>query len=167
MRLAILGLAAAAAALAAAAAVAGDFPARKPGLWEITITGVGGTKKPLTAKLCLDQATSDALIGQGMAQAKSQCSKREVHFSGSTGTFDSICKFSTVTVTSHGTIVFTGDDAYRTISTMHYDPPMHGKADASVQSDGKWVSPCPADMKPGDMITATGARINVAPQASQ
>jgi hypothetical protein len=168
MRIGFFGPAIAAAlTLSAVLAAASDFPARKPGLWEISITGIGGASKPIKAKLCIDQATSDALMGQGVAQAKKQCSKREVHFSGSTGTSDSICKFGTSTVTSHATIVFTGDDAYRTTTKMHYDPPLHGKAEALMQSEGKWVSPCPADMKPGDMIMPTGARINVAPQASQ
>ena len=162
MRLSFLRLGAGAlAALAASAAVAGDFPARKPGLWEMSITGVGSTARPIKAKICLDQATADALIGQGTAQAKAMCSKREVHFSGNTGTADSVCKIAGSTQTSHADFVFDGDTAYHVTTRSHYDPPLRGKSESSMKSDARWVGACPADMKPGDMITPTGARMHI------
>jgi uncharacterized protein DUF3617 len=151
----------------AVSAAADEFPARKAGLWEITISSAGSQGAPNSARICIDEATESALMSLGGAASKKLCSKLDIHFDGAEGTIDSVCKFGTSTQTSHSTVVFTADTAYHVETEAHYDPPLFGKTEGSMSDDAKWTGPCPADMTPGDMVTSAGIRMHIDPTADQ
>jgi hypothetical protein len=124
---------------------------RKPGLWLVTRT-IGPAGAPMTSRMCVDAATD--------AAAK-DCSKNDVKIDGKQITIDAVCTAVGTQMTTHSVTTFTGDTAFHTDITVHYQPPMMGESDATMTQDGKWTGACPADMQPGDMIGASGSKVNL------
>src|SRR5262249_1850753 len=58
---------------------------------------------------------------------------------------------------------FTGsfDSAYRVETTSTYEPPMAGVKEGSAIIEARWLGPCKADQKPGDMILSNGMKFNI------
>jgi hypothetical protein len=133
------------------AARADEFPARKPGLWEITTTLKGSP--PDVARLCIDAATEAELLKNAKSTMATICSRHDIRVNGNIATDDSVCRPMSSEQTSHAVTTFNGDAAYTTVTTSHYNPPFMGKVDTSTTQDGKWMGPCGPDMQPGDMIT--------------
>lgn len=145
-----LGLAASCLVLAPAAR-ADEFPVRKPGLWEITMTLRNAP--PRVSRLCIDAATEARMRTLGQTDATGLCSRRNVSRSGDIVTIDSVCRIGSSEVTTHAVTTITGDTAYRTESASHFDPPTHGgMVDSNMTQDAKWLGPCGPDMQPGDMM---------------
>jgi len=156
--------AAAAACLAAGAfacpAFALDFPSRKPGLWEIQ-TGDGTGKGPgHTMQQCIDAASDKALRDMGQGIGKDMCSKQELRADGGKLVMDSVCKVGNTVATSHA--VMSGDfsTSYRMESKSTYNPPLMGRAEGASVMEAKWIGPCKADQKPGDMVMSNGMKMN-------
>jgi len=74
---------------------------------------------------------------------------------------DSVCKIGSTTATSHA--VMSGDfsSAYRMESKSTYSPPLMGRAEGSAVIEAKWIGPCKAGQKPGEMIMSNGMKMNV------
>ena len=138
-----------------------DLPKRKPGLWEMTIVSADSQRAAATSKVCIDAATDLELTRFGLGMTEQLCSKRELSVSGSTATIDTVCKIGTSQQTSHSTIRYTGNSVYRTEIKAKYDPPFLGKSETTTIQEAKWTGPCPADMKPGDLITGNGMKVNL------
>jgi hypothetical protein len=147
---------------AAMPAMAIDYPARKPGLWEIQ-TGDGTAAKGAsqTIQQCIDAASDKALRDMGQGMGKDACSKQELRNEGGKLVIDSVCKIGSTTATSHA--VMSGDfsSAYRMESKSTYSPPLMGRAEGSAVIEAKWIGPCKAGQKPGDMIMSNGMKMNV------
>lgn len=135
----------------APAAQADEFPLRKPGLWEIA-TSLGDAA-PQIARYCIDAETEARMRAVGEGHMAGFCSRRDVQRSGDLVTTDSVCRVGPSLVTSHAVTTLTGDAAYSTVTTFHYDPPTQtGVADTKTSQEAKWLGPCGADMQPGDMM---------------
>jgi hypothetical protein len=131
---------------------ADDFPRRKPGLWETTMTGEANrAHEPRTSRLCTDRAFEDLMIKKGM-DMMSTCEKRDVKASGNIITVKSVCQFGKSNLTSTGVWTYKGDTAYQMVSDGTFDPPMGATSKTHSVQEGKWVGACPVDMKPGDMV---------------
>ena len=148
-------------ACAATAALAVDLPARKPGLWEVTLSMAGGKMPPQVMKFCTDADTDAALYKFGMNAAQGMCSRNDIQRSGNVVTMDSECKMGDMTMNSHAVMTFTGDAAYHTDIQSHFNPPMAGRSELSMTQEAKWAGACPADMKPGEMIGPNGMKMNL------
>ena len=131
-------------------AFADEYPLRKPGLWEITMTGKEGPS--MVTKMCVDAAFEADMLKKGEATKASICSRNEMHRSGNVYTADSVCRPMGSETTSHSVLTVTSDTSYTMTITSHHNPPMMGRADQEMTQAGKWLGPCGADMKPGDMI---------------
>jgi len=140
------------------AAHADDYPARKPGLWEITMNM--GHSPPRVSRMCIDAATDAEMRDKGMNTVVENCSRRDIYRSGDVLTADTVCRFGTTERTTHTVTTFIGDAAYRTISTSHAEPPTAGRADTAMTVDGKWLGACGPDMVPGDITTPAG-KVNI------
>lgn len=140
-------------ALTPIAAHADESPLRKPGLWEVTSSHEGGPTMP-KAQMCLDAASQAQFNAKGKDTMKGfECSKRESHSDGKVFTSDSVCKIMGSTQTSHTVATTVSDDEYTVEISIHAEPPLkYGAADSKMTQHGKWLGPCKADMKPGDMI---------------
>lgn len=139
-----------------------DFPARKAGLWQVTMTMPSMKMPSNETKMCIDAASDAALQKLGMETAGTVCSRKDISRSGSVVTSDSVCSMGNRQITSHAVMTFTGNTAYHTDIKSHIDPPMTaGREDSTMSQDAKWVGPCPADMKPGDILMPNGVKINL------
>jgi len=160
-----LALAFALACIAPAAAL--ELPARKAGLWEITMTFDGRTMPPQVSQHCVDAATDKLMssIGGNMRPG-SACSKQDVSRVGNTIVVDSVCQVGATTTTSHGVITGDFNSAYTIKSTSKREggpaiPGMPKDGTTSMTIDAKWTGACKADQKPGDMIMADGRKVNI------
>jgi hypothetical protein len=138
-----------------------DLPKRKPGLWETTITPGDGQHPPPTNRMCLDAETDRELVRFGMGATNQVCSKHDISISGNVATIDAVCQLGPSKQTTRSTITYTGNTAYRTQVKAQFDPPFLGKTESSTSTEAKWTGPCPADMKPGDMVMGNGVKINI------
>ena len=148
--------------LTALPAAAADMPARKPGLWEIKMN-FANRAPGQTMQQCIDAAT-DAIMQSSASNIGSQnCSKRDVVKSGDTMTIDSVCTVAGKNATSHAVVTGSFDSAYTmTVSS---------KSDVGPGFDmtlaAKWLGPCQADQKPGDMILPGGLKMNLRDMANR
>ena len=151
---------------AATAASALDLPPRKAGLWELTMTFEGRSLPPQVLKQCVDPA-SDKLMNLDFAGSNDlACSKQDMTRNGGTIVIDSVCKFAETATTSHAVITGSFDSAYavRVSSTRQGGPPLPGiapGAESLMTIAAKWLGPCAAGQKPGDVIMPNGMKMNV------
>jgi hypothetical protein len=139
----------------ATSASAAELPARKAGLWEITSSASGRSMK---MQQCIDASTDQAMQGHGGAAAGNDCSKRDVQKSGSTMTVDSVCTVAGKAVTSH--IVVNGSfDSEYTMNITSQGAARGGQSGVTLTA--RWLRPCAADQKPGDMIMPNGTKMNI------
>jgi hypothetical protein len=132
-----------------ASAAAADFPARKPGLWAITIAGAHS----IAVRQCSDAASDEAVLQAGIGNS-GNCAKPDVEQSGNTISITSACKSGGKTTTSH--MVITGSLESKYTMTMT----SQGSAKPTTLY-AEWLGPCEANQKPGDVIMPDGVKINL------
>ncbi len=42
-----------------------------------------------------------------------------------------------------------------------YNPPLMGRSESATTMEAKWIGPCKADQKPGDMVMPNGTKVNM------
>jgi len=140
--------------IATTAAYAAELPPRKPGLWEIKTSSDNRSAPGQTIQQCVDAATDRVM--QSGAYMRNACPKRDVQKSGNMITIDSTCTVQGKAVSSHTAITGSFDSAYTMTVTSEGES---GKT--TVTMAAKWLGPCKADQKPGDMIMGNGTKINI------
>ena len=143
------------------AAWADDFPARKPGLWQVDMAMAGGPMPPQQMKMCVDQSTDAEMFKMGMNASQGMCDKPDIHRSGSTVTISTVCRMGESQMATQAVTKFTGDTAYHTEANTKFTPPMHGREQSIVTQDARWTGPCPADMVAGDVMMPNGMKMNM------
>ncbi|MBZ0106024.1 MAG: DUF3617 domain-containing protein [Sulfuricella denitrificans] len=140
-------------------ALAADTPKRKPGLWEIS-THMEGMPSMGAIQQCIDKNT-DNLMQQHARKEKPDCSVMDVKQQGNKFTMHSVCKFENTTATTDA--VFTGafESAYKGDMHTRYSPPMQGMSESKMSMEAKWLGPCKAGQKPGDVIMPNMKGINM------
>lgn len=151
-------------ALVTTSAAAQDMPARKAGLWDLTMTFEGRGMPPQTMQHCIDATTDKAMQDMSGGVRGQSCSKRETKKVGNTIVFDSVCSMGAGTTTSHGVVSGDFNSAYTIKINSKREggpaiPNMPPESNMSIAA--KWLGPCKADQKPGDMIMANGMKMNV------
>ncbi|MBT2326454.1 DUF3617 family protein [Variovorax paradoxus] len=156
-------IAAAACFLLASAASALDYPPRKPGLWEMSIQADDGASKTpaMQTQQCIDAATDKALRDMGSSTGQQACSKQDMRTEGGRIVVDSVCKIGATTVTTHSVVSGDMGNGYRMESRSSYNPPLAGRKEGTAVIEAKWVGPCKAGQKPGDMMMPNGMKMNV------
>ena len=147
--------------LAAGQALTADLPRRKPGLWEMTLSTLNSKRPPRSGRYCIDAATETLLNGFAGGMTEKSCSKDAVRAEGNHFVVDSVCTVGKSQATGHAVVTANGDTSIHMEIHTHFDPPMFGPADVDTIQDSKWLGACPADMLPGDMITAAGVKVNL------
>ena len=147
-------------AAGAAAAASFDAPKRKSGLWEINILS-GQAKGSHAMQQCIDEKTDDLMKKELGENQKPQCSKNEMRKEGDKIIAESVCKVQNSTATTRA--VFTGrfDSAYKADIKSTYEPPMSGMKESSSVIEAKWLGPCKAGQKPGDIVMPGMPNINI------
>ena len=160
LRPALVRLLCAALALGGAgAASAQELPARRPGLWAITMQ-VGGTP-PQTVRQCVDARTDRQMQRFGQGLGEEPCLRDTLERQGERYVRESECRVGASTMTSRS--VFAGDfsKAYRGEVESRYAPPLAGVSQSRVTVSARWSGACPAGWKPGDMEVPNMGRVNV------
>lgn len=141
-----------------------ELPARKAGLWEITITSAQLPKQII--KQCADEATDRQMMQMGMDLAAGktgvQCAKNETTKQGGHYTIETDCMMGPMRLVSKA--VFSGDfsSQYTGELSARYDPPLMGMSQSKTTMTAKWLGPCQAGQRPGDMIMSDGTSIDAA-----
>lgn len=142
-----------------------DMPARKAGLWQMTMSIEGHNLPQQTMKQCIDAATDKLMSSMGGGMSKDACSKQNVQRVGNTIVIDSVCKIGPHTSTSHAVVSGDFNSAYTVrIESKREGPAMPGTPVGGAMKmtiAAKWLGPCAADQKPGDMIMGNGMKMNI------
>ncbi|MDH3444419.1 MAG: DUF3617 domain-containing protein [Deltaproteobacteria bacterium] len=143
-----------------ASAATFDSPKRKSGLWEIRITSAeaGGTH---TIQQCVNEKTDDLMKNDMDGMEKSACSKSTLRKEGDKFVHESVCKVEGSTAKTRAVISGRFDSAYRVDTKSNYEPPMQGMRESSMKMDAKWLGPCKAGQKPGDVVMPGMPNINM------
>lgn len=146
----------------AATAFAADIPRRKSGLWEMK-TQMEGIPSQGPIQMCVDQASDNVLQERAKEQAK--CSVMDVNRGlGGKTTIHSVCQVDAkTTATTDAVITGDFDSGYKSDMKITYNPPMHGMSTMKMVSEAKWLGPCKAGQRPGDIIMPNmpGGRMNM------
>jgi hypothetical protein len=140
--------------------LATELPTRKAGLWEIRIDDA-----PMAVQQCVDAATDRMTRSNAGPAAQQACPKPDVQRSDDTWTIDSTCMFQDKTFKSHMVITGSFDSALKVTTTVEGDYVPGGKQ--TIKTDAKWLGPCTADQKPGDMRMGNGKELNLLEIAKQ
>lgn len=151
-----LGMACCLAMICTTAAFASDLPARKPGLWQVDTTVTSG--HTVTMKQCIDAKTDQIMQARFAALPQRNCSKHDVQKSADTITIDSVCSIAGRTTSGHTVITGSFDSSY----TMELTSEVKGiPTPRHVTMAAKWLGPCAAGEKPGDMVLPNGKTVNI------
>ncbi len=138
-----------------------DLPKRKSGLWEMTMIGEQTNGQPQTVTTCVEQKTDTGLTSSFGGKIPKNCKQPTLKKSAGTFVIISLCKFSDSNVTTVATLSGDTDSAYKIDRTSTYSPPNKGRKESKQSITAKWLSPCKADQRPGDMIMPDGTKINI------
>lgn len=143
-----------------------DMPARKPGLWELKMVFESRNLPAQVMKQCTDAASDKVMNSNFGGAAQSSCSKQQVTKTANGMIVDSVCTFGGTTTTSHAVVTGSFDSAYTVSvnSTREGGRPASGMpitAATSMTIEAKWLGPCTAGQRPGDVTMANGMTMNV------
>ncbi len=138
-------------------AAALDMPARKPGLWELKMAFESSRLPERVMQQCIDAATDKMMNANFGGGAQENCSKQNMQNVGGTLVVDSVCKFGTATTTSHAVVTGSFDSAYSVdITSTRQGAPAPGMpptGSTHMKMEAKWLGPCAANQRPGDIVT--------------
>ena len=142
-----------------------DMPARKPGLWELKMAFESSKIPERVMQQCIDAATDKLMNTNFGGAAQENCSKRDVQNVGGVITVDSVCTFGPATTTSHAVITGQFDSAYTVdVTSSRQGAPASGmpaSGSTHMKIEAKWLGPCAAGQKPGDVMMGAGMKMNI------
>jgi Protein of unknown function (DUF3617) len=137
---------------------AAELPARRPGLWEVRTT-IDNNAVQGVIKQCIDAATDQMLQSNAGPFAASACPERDVKQSENSMTIDSVCTAGGKPATAHSIVTGSFDSQYTMTVTSQSEELPGGKMTMTIEA--KWLGPCAADQKPGDVVMSNGAKVNL------
>lgn len=146
------------------ALAADEYPALKPGQWEMTTTSsraAATASAPIKSTLCTDASVQKEMASMGAGMRREMCTKSDIRHEGNRYVTDSNCAMGDTKIISHSVMTMQGDTAYKTEVHASYDPPFMGMKESATTVEGKFVGPCRDGLVPGDYVTATGQKINM------
>ena len=137
--------------LQTSSALAEDFPKRKAGLWE-TKTQVPMMNTTLTSKECVSPEVDKQMLSvnkKGMSDCTTDTSK-----SGNSYIMNAKCKSQGMDITANTVLSGNFNSSYKgTVTTTMVGGPMQ-LPPQKISLTAKYIGDCPADMKPGDIVTS-------------
>jgi hypothetical protein len=131
------------------AALAGEPIGRKPGQWEVTYTIFERAVR--VAHVCVDDASDSALFRSDWFWGEHDCAREEIKREGGTVTLESACLYKGGTIKRNVTLRLSGDVDFYQYDVANVDPPIYGRSELTIRQAGRWLGPCAAGQKPGDM----------------
>ncbi|HTK36720.1 MAG TPA: DUF3617 family protein [Caulobacteraceae bacterium] len=151
------------------AAALAQPPMRRDGLWEMTIQMSAPVKTTMTTRQCTDasQEKAGAMFRNSGPNAPGGVDCKAgvpLPAPGGGWSYSSTCTMKDMTMATSGTVRGDFRTGYHMESVTRMTPaPMPQLAESHMVMDAKWLGPCPADMKPGDM-EMNGRRISAKPR---
>lgn len=147
-------------AAGAAQAQAQSLPARKPGLWEVTVRSVND---PAARSQTVQQCTakdSEGVMLLAVVPGQEHCHDAKVRRSGGRHEVRTVCYVHDNRVDA--TVELSGDlqSAYRGVFEVKYAKPVRFNP-GRTEFEGRWLGACKAGQQPGDMVLPNGATVNV------
>lgn len=140
-------------------ALAAGAIAREPGLWEVR-TSIEGSKAPVRmVRQCIDAVTDRMLQSSAGPFDPSACEERNVQKSAHATAMDFTCTVGGKPATAH-TVASGNFDSTYTMTVTAESPALPGGR-MVMSMDAKWLGPCAADDRPGDIVLSNGVRINI------
>ena len=146
------------AASLAGSAHAADMPKRKAGLWEINMH-MEGAPGMGPMQQCIDQNTDNMM--QQQAKGKADCSVMDIKPTGNKVTIHTVCKMEGSTATTDGVFEGSFESNYKGTMKTRFNPPMHGMSESNMTQEARWLGPCKAGQKPGDVIMPSMGGVNI------
>jgi hypothetical protein len=143
-------------------AAAQDLPKMKAGLWESSTTNSGPKGSPgssFTHTVCMNDAVQKDIFAFSQNMG-AQCKNSAMRKDGNKYYGEAECVMGSMTVKSTSVTTFNSDTSYRSESKATFSPAMAGMTDSTTLSESKFVGPCPANMKPGE-INMNGRVTNI------
>jgi hypothetical protein len=140
-------------------ASAAELPARKPGLWQVKTSIESSNAPARVIQQCIDATTDQMMQSSAGPFAPEACPKRDVQRSENSITIDSICTVGGKAATAHSVVNGSFDSAY-TMTVTSVSPDIPG-GKLIMTMDAKWLGPCAADQKPGDLVLGNGVKVNI------
>jgi hypothetical protein len=152
--------------LLATPAFALDMPTRKAGLWEVKMVFEGRNLPVQAMQQCTDASSDKVMNANFGGSAQQTCAKQDMQHVGSTIVVDSVCTFGQATTTTHAVVTGSFDSAYSVdVSSTRQGgataPGMPATGQSHMKIEAKWLGPCAAGQKPGDIIMGNGLKMNV------
>jgi hypothetical protein len=140
-------------------AAAAELPSRKPGLWEVKTSIENSNTPARTLQQCIDAATDQMMQSSAGPFSPAACPGRDVQRSENSITIDSTCTVGGKAATAHSVVSGSFDSAYTMTVTAQSEQIPAGKMVMTMEA--KWLGPCAADQKPGDIVMSNGMKINI------
>lgn len=162
---AVLAAVPAAQANAPAAKKAAPLPARKTGLWEVTLRGEGLTlKRPGQAAQTVQQCTSaeaEPVMLLSIVPGQENCREVRVGRRAKGGhDIRTVCQVHDNRVETHMELQGDLQSAYSgTFEVKYAQTPLHNTG--RMVFEGRWLGPCRSGQRPGDMVLPNGVTVNV------
>jgi hypothetical protein len=139
-----------------------ELPTRKAGLWELKMLRTGSPAPEMTMQHCTDETTDKKMTTQLSPMAKQNCTKNDTEKTATGYVTDSVCSFNGTTMTSHSEVIGDFNSGYSVKVTSHNEgAPAGAPRDTDMTLQAKWLGPCPADQRPGDIVMPGGFRMNI------
>jgi hypothetical protein len=146
--------------LCAATAHAQDFPARKPGLWEMQLKT--DQEAPVTMRHCIDAQTDARMQKMGQGLTQESCSRNTFKREGAGWVGESVCTMGKSTITSRSVVTGSFDSQVTMVLDATYSPPMMGLSKSTTRVTQTHKGACPSGWKPGDMeMPGMPQRLNI------
>lgn len=138
---------------------ADELPSRRPGLWEVK-TSIDNRNVPaVVIKQCIDATTDQIMLSIAGPYSQDVCPKRTVQRSADSITIDSACMFAGKPATAHAVVTGSFESSYT--MTVTSESGVEPGITMTMRIEAKWLGPCTADQKPGDMIFGNGIKVNI------
>ncbi len=145
--------------IGAAPAVAAEPPSRKPGLWQVKTSIDNNNAQARVIQQCIDAATDQMLQSSAGPFASSACPERDVKRSENAMTINSVCTVGGKPATAHSVVTGSFDSEYKMTVTSQSEDLPGGKMTMTMEA--RWLGPCAADQRPGDIVMGNGVKINI------
>ena len=139
-----------------------EVPPLRPGLWEATTASANRSQpQPAVTRMCIDKQTQRRVLEQLAFAAPRMCSRNQYGMRGGRFMTDSSCTLGASTIEGRTETTFLRDTAYRTEVVGRVGPTGRVAETQTTVIDGRHVGPCPAGMKPGDLVLPNGLTLNL------
>ena len=146
--------------------VAADLPARKAGLWEMSVktTIQGRTPPAQVSQHCIDAETDKAMRALELRMRQAKCEGQGIRRKGDTFVLDAQCRAGDTAFTAHGVSTGSFDADYTTtltitrVGTPEF-PTIPPKM--TIATAARWTGACKIGQRPGDIVLPDGSKMNI------